>query len=76
MKCSICKDEIEKEKTTGWDKGNNAFPINEGRCCDMCNCAFVIPARIKQIKNSPNTKIKIVKDLITSMEKIKDERRK
>lgn len=28
--CSICKG-----KYIGW--GNNAYPINNGRCCDSCN---------------------------------------
>ena len=41
MDCSICKDKIR-------DKfGHNAEPINNGRCCDMCNTTFVIPHRIK-----------------------------
>jgi hypothetical protein len=39
-KCVICGTEIE-----GW--GNNPSPIkNEGLCCDRCNNAIVIPARI------------------------------
>jgi len=37
--CSICEAEYE-----GW--GNNAEPINPGRCCDSCNWNQVIPARI------------------------------
>lgn len=37
--CSICQLEF-----TGW--GNNAEPINAGRCCDDCNKGIVIPARI------------------------------
>ena len=40
--CSICKDNF-----TGF--GNNADPINDGRCCDVCNDTKVIPARIAQI---------------------------
>jgi hypothetical protein len=43
MKCSICKDNIE-----GF--GNNAEPINNGKCCDSCNFTQVIPARLKQFK--------------------------
>jgi hypothetical protein len=31
IKCSICGEEIEE------DRSNNAWPINEGRCCGMCN---------------------------------------
>ena len=41
--CSICQLEYE-----GW--GNNAEPINEGRCCDKCN-TLVIVARINRIRN-------------------------
>lgn len=26
--------------------GNNAEPVNSGRCCDECNISVVIPARI------------------------------
>ena len=37
--CSVCGNQYE-----GW--GNNAEPINSGRCCDSCNWNQVIPARI------------------------------
>ena len=30
IKCSICGEEIEE------DRSNDAWPINEGRCCGMC----------------------------------------
>ena len=42
MICSICDDVIEGEF------GNNAEPINSGRCCDTCNLMYVVPTRIKQ----------------------------
>jgi len=41
-KCSICG-----VMYTGF--GNNAEPVNNGRCCDVCNDLSVIPARIKTI---------------------------
>jgi DNA-directed RNA polymerase subunit RPC12/RpoP len=41
--CSICQKEYE-----GY--GNNAEPVNEGRCCDHCNSTVVIPARIHRLK--------------------------
>lgn len=41
--CSICGHIY-----TGW--GNNAQPINEGRCCDICNNVVVIPHRIFHLK--------------------------
>ena len=37
--CSICFRDYE-----GY--GNNAEPINSGRCCDSCNGMVVIYARI------------------------------
>ena len=45
MACSICEEEMI-------DLGNNAEPINSGRCCDLCNEVFVIPYRITQIFES------------------------
>lgn len=40
--CSICKQPYD-------NFGNNAQPINDGRCCDICNDLYVIPVRIGQI---------------------------
>ena len=39
--CSICG-----QPYTG--HGNNAAPVNQGRCCDCCNATVVIPVRIMQ----------------------------
>ena len=36
--CSICLGQY-----SGY--GNNAEPVNQGRCCDECNQTAVIPAR-------------------------------
>lgn len=47
--CSICFKEY-----THW--GNNAWPVNEGRCCDECNSNIVIPARIQQSLNNKEGK--------------------
>ena len=38
--CSICGNNYDKY-------GNNAEPVNNGRCCDTCNEQVVIPARLK-----------------------------
>ena len=46
MNCSICKNDVRDKY------GHNAQPINNGRCCDMCNTTFVIPFRIKEIFNA------------------------
>jgi hypothetical protein len=43
--CSICRNIY-----TGY--GNNAQPINDGRCCDDCNSVVVIPTRIRRMYNS------------------------
>ena len=40
--CSICGKE-------GSGYGNNAYPINSGRCCNECNSMYVIPERLKRI---------------------------
>ena len=40
--CSICGS-----KYTGW--GNNAWPVNDGRCCDRCNGMYVIGARLRML---------------------------
>lgn len=48
MNCSICDKEIPV-KEGGWDSGNNAQPVNDGRCCDDCNLNVVIPARMREM---------------------------
>ena len=54
MKCSICKGKLDvKLDGNGqvyWDKGNNAEPVNNGRCCDKCNFEVVIPARMNEVQ--------------------------
>ena len=42
--CSICGKKYE-----GY--GNNAGPINNGRCCDKCNITIVVPRRIQDSIN-------------------------
>ncbi len=53
--CVICKGEIEAQKTPEgkvfWDKGHNAMPVVEGRCCTSCNHSVVIPARLGRAIN-------------------------
>ena len=48
MDCSICGTTI-KPNEIGWAEGNNAEPVNDGRCCDTCNHEVVIPTRIQQM---------------------------
>ena len=58
MECCICKKEIEKQYTKEgvmfWDQGNNAQPIDDGRCCNECNATIVIPARLTEMKLKMN----------------------
>lgn len=44
MLCSICFNEIPA--VGDWTSGNNAQPVNFGRCCNKCDNEVVIPARI------------------------------
>lgn len=46
MKCSICFNDIEIQPS-GWTEGNNAQPVNAGRCCSHCDNTIVIPARLR-----------------------------
>lgn len=42
--CCICGG-----KFVGW--GNNPYPVKEdGECCDLCNSMYVIPARLRALK--------------------------
>ena len=50
MKCNICGLEIEIDADGKWDGGHNADPITEGRCCERCNFALVIPARLREFQ--------------------------
>ena len=50
MQCSICHQTIEPKR--GWDRGNDAAPINDGRCCDDCNDRVVIPARLQLLRTA------------------------
>lgn len=33
--CCICGNEILPNPLSGWRHGNNAQPIDEGRCCEV-----------------------------------------
>lgn len=48
MKCCLCGNEIEV--VGNWKEGNNAIPLEDGRCCDKCNVEKVIPTRFDLIK--------------------------
>jgi hypothetical protein len=38
-RCTICQEEFRGQ-------GNNAEPVNDGRCCDPCNHTTVFTARV------------------------------
>ena len=40
--CSICNGPI-----VGF--GNNAQPVNDGRCCDRCYSETVVPERVRRV---------------------------
>lgn len=56
MICCICDKEI-KADANGWDRGHNAQPVEDGRCCDDCNAQIVIPMRMREMVVSSVRKI-------------------
>lgn len=49
-KCCICGCECESKY------GNNAQPLKEGICCDVCNMTKVIPLRFGFIQSKGKSK--------------------
>ncbi len=48
-KCVLCGEGIETDMN-GWREGHNPYPLSkEGRCCEACNFARVIPARMGKL---------------------------
>ena len=41
--CSLCR-----KKFKGY--GNDPYPLKGKRCCDLCNAKYVIPERLKKLK--------------------------
>ena len=51
LKCSICHEKIDEHVNPStnkvyWTEGHNAQPINNGRCCTICNDTIVVPVRL------------------------------
>ena len=51
LKCSICHEKIDGHvnqftNKVYWTEGHNAQPINNGRCCTICNDTIVVPVRL------------------------------
>lgn len=68
MLCSICFEEIPA--IGGWATGNNAAPINMGRCCNRCDNSVVIPARIRLINIPRETYDSMMRQQYEEMSKI------
>ena len=49
-KCSICGVPLKPWHPGSSGYGNNAEPVNSGRCCDECNWKVVVPLRIKHMQ--------------------------
>jgi hypothetical protein len=49
--CSICGAEY-------WGDGHNAAPVKEeGRCCDRCNAALVVPTRLAIMRRNDDAEV-------------------
>lgn len=60
MFCSICQREFDKEICSNpftMSHGNNAQPVNDGRCCDVCDKTIVIPARLVRLGQGQSLRI-------------------
>ncbi len=68
MNCSICQSKILSD-AWGWDKGHNAAPINNGRCCSSCNEYLVIPVRLWEFKTDQTFKPNEISKVIESLKK-------
>lgn len=54
-KCSICGG-------YGWPDGShNAQPVNNGRCCGICNVTTVIPMRLQRMADGRDPR-EVLKD--------------
>ena len=73
LKCSICGREITPN-ALGWSEGNNAEPVNSGRCCDLCNNMVVIPTRLRRGKEKTDDKFYNIKLLIANKKNHKQQK--
>lgn len=65
MLCSICFNEIEPIQ--GWEHGNNAEPVNMGRCCNRCDNEVVIPARLRLMMLPNDTYMEMLEEQHAAM---------
>lgn len=65
QKCSICGQKIE-----GFS--HNAYPVTNGKCCDLCNFMVVQPSRAASCGLSTNKEIGKIEVIEFSSRKFKD----
>ena len=49
MECANCNEKIKADPVSGWDQGNNGWPLVDGKVCSQCNI-LVIMERIRRDK--------------------------
>jgi len=67
LQCSICEEGIEHQTLSDsdevyWTLGNNAWPINDGRCCQWCDVNVVIPVRLRMMTANRRRDEKMVEE--------------
>ena len=55
MDCSICGLPIPA--VGDWTQGNDAHPVNDGRCCNECDILVVVPARLREMRARKQKKV-------------------
>jgi len=59
-KCNICNEEINvlygPKGEIMWSIGHNAEPVNNGRCCGVCNTTVVLAERMRPILGERKSK--------------------
>tara|TARA_B100001250_G_C19773734_1_gene778527 strand:+ start:379 stop:603 length:225 start_codon:yes stop_codon:yes gene_type:complete len=63
LKCSICEGEHDDPY------GHNAEPINNGKCCSVCNSDVVLPTRIRLMFS--NKDATVAEDIIAKIKRFK-----
>ena len=59
--CSMCYGDSQRFRF-----GDNAQPINDGRCCDKCNAAHVIKCRLANVE-IPNEALESYHNLVSDV---------
>lgn len=62
MNCIICQNPVEQ-------KGFNAMPVADGRCCERCDDLIVTPARLAAETGKPPAHFFEIADRLHAMSK-------